>query len=184
MSRSISAEAKTSIAQWDCICCDRADSRQGEFPSQTNQKIQPSAAGTYESPQNSSGRCRDRSPSDECHDGVIERSPTRCVSNRPRSRCIPSCQTPTSADRFPKSAPQKEPICFAEAGHGQELEALRRQKSFVFFPPREYSPSFTLVLVSTEISSVCGSASDSAFTALTFSKIASVCLVFLSGLPF
>ena len=182
--RSTSVATKTSNVRSGCICCDTADSRQAVSPGLTSLKIQPCDARTCVSHRSSSGRYLNRRSSDGRPDIENERSSTKVASSHPRSHCTPSCQTPRSASPSQQSRRQTERVFPSEEGHGQELGELYHQRRFLFFPPIEYSPIFTLVFVSTDISSVSGSSAASFLTALTFSKIASVCLVFFSGFPF
>lgn len=158
--RSTFVARKTSSVRSDCIYCDRVGSTPGEFPTPTNPRTRRFAAGTCESRRSSSARYPDRSPNDEYCDTVNEHSSTRPSCNRPRNHCTPFCRRSVSINRFPKSTHQREPVYSWVAGHGQEPEVLCRRRSFAFFPPKEYSPNFTLVLVSIETSSVSGSAAD------------------------
>lgn len=158
--RSTFVARKTSSVRSDCIYCDRVGSTPGEFPTPTNPRTRRFAAGTCESRRSSSARYPDRSPNDEYCDTVNEHSSTRPSCNRPRNHCTPFCRRSVSINRFPKSTHQREPAYAWLAGHGPAPEALCRRRSFAFFPPKEYSPNFTLVLVSIETSSVSGSAAD------------------------
>ena len=174
----------TSSVRSDCICCDTEGSRPAELPNPTSRRTQSSDEETCGSRLSSSARYQDRSPNAEYRGGVIEHSSTKCEGSRPKNHCILFCRTPTSEGPFQELGRQKEPTCLWQVDRGQVLAEHHRRTWSCFFPPNENSPSFTFVLVSMEISSVSGSSSDSRLAALTFSKIASVCSVFFSGLPF
>ena len=147
----------TSSARWGCICCGAVGSRPDVLPNQTSPKTQPCGEEICESRLSSSDHYQDRLPVAVFLGGGTERSSTTFANSHPKSRCTPSLRIPMSANQFQGSARQRELICFLKADRGQELEVPRRRRSFAFFPPREYSPSLTFVLVSTEISSVCES---------------------------
>ena len=174
----------TSIARSDCIYCGTEDSKPDELQGLTSPRIPPYDAGTCASHRNSSARCPDRSPAAGSLGNENGRSTTRSSWSRPRSRCIRSLQRPGSAGPSPASTLRTGPVCVSGAGRDPALSPRPRFDQFWLFPPSEYSPSLTLVFVSTEISRVSGSARDAARTAFTLSKIASVCSVFFRGLPF
>jgi len=182
--RSTCVVAMTSSAQWDCICCGKVGSKPNESPDPTNRQTPRCGGETYASRPNSSDHCPGRLLTGEFPDTAIGRLSTTPSCSHPKNHCIRDSQRSTSASRCPASIHRTEPAWIPVAGHGRAPGERCLQNRSAFFPPIEYSPNFTFVFVSTEISSVSGSDSALARTDLTFSKIASVSFVFLRGFPF
>ena len=173
----------TNTAQSGCTCCDTADGTPGESPTPTNLQTRPSASRIASAIPSCAGRCRDRSRAAAPSRTSLEPLSTRTASRPPKSRSSPASRR---SNTTPPSPPPRCPTASTSAsaaGRDPNPSASHRPRPSGFFPPREYSPSFTFAFGSIEISSVSGSF-GSAFTAATLSKIASVSFVFFNGLPF
>jgi len=160
--RSISSAAMTNTVRWDCTCCGKADSRPSELPVRTNQRTQSIASGIGFVFLSSLVRYRDRSPSGVHRDVEHGLESTSIVGSRPRSRWSHVGQSTRSKHRLPKSRFPAGPTSPWRAGRDPSPAARCLRSQSGFFPPIEYSPSLTFVLVSTDISSVSGSSFDSA----------------------
>ncbi len=157
--RSTCVAATTNSVRWDCICCDKAGSKPNESPDPTSPQTPQCGEETCESRPNSSGHCPGRSPIGESLDTATGRSSTRSSCSRPKNHYIRDSQRSTSTSRSPTSARRRELASIPAVGHDRAPGAHYLQSRSAFFPPIEYSPNFTFVFVSTEISSVSGSAS-------------------------
>jgi len=78
-------------------------------------------------------------------------------SHRPRSRSSPANRRGASRPPLTEPTPRRAPVFPGRAGHDPKPSRPCLRRPSGFFPPREYSPTFTLAFVSMEICRVSGS---------------------------
>ncbi len=174
----------TSSVRSGYTCCGTADNTRDEFPAPNSRQIRSCVSRTASVCSSFSGRYPDKSSAVAPSETDPSRSSTTFANSRPRSRSFRDSRRSASTHPSAESTRQTEPVSLSLVDHGPRLWGLCLHCQSVFFPPSEYSPKLTFVLVSTEISKVSGSSAYFSRAALTLAKIASVSFVFFSGLPF